>query len=180
MKFTGNNSSEYWDLSWKRNVKKFPKYTMNRVFGLIPKDVSVLDIGSGNGKFLLRLKEDKNCTVFGIDISSVAIEKGRKVGVDGMVASAEELGEFNAEFDVVVCCHLLEHIGDDNGLMWNISRLAKKFAIIAVPNDCSYPEETGEHVRKYTRESLKQLISKYFVKTEDYTLGNHLIFKCLK
>ena len=181
MKYTGNNSSEYWDSSWSRNVKKFPKYTMNRVYGLIPEGKTVLDIGSGDGTFLIRLKEEKNCAVFGIDISPIAIERGRQKGVDGIAASAEELDDFKAEFDIVICCHLLEHVGDDHGVVKNICRLTKEFAIIAVPNDCSYPEETGEHVRKYTQESLKELITRHFYGgVENYTLKNHLIFKCLR
>lgn len=161
-------------------MKKFPRYTMNRVFGLIPDNVSVLDIGSGDGTFLKRLQTKKNCQVYGIDISFIGIEKGKNIGVPGEVRSAEEMDDFDKEADVVICSHLLEHVGDDKGVVRNIARLAKQFAVIAVPNNCSYPEETGEHVRKYTKESLKELLSGFFRVVENHTLGNHLIFKCLK
>ena len=93
MKYTGNNSPDYWDNSWRNNVKKFPRYTMNRVFGLIPENVSVLDIGSGDGTFLKRLQIKKNCRVYGIDISFIGIEKGKNIGVPGEVRSAEEMDE---------------------------------------------------------------------------------------
>lgn len=186
MKYSGNNSPEYWDKSWEQGIKKFPLYTMNMIKRLIPVEVSVLDIGSGDGTFLKRLKEEKKCSVYGIDISVVAIEKAKELGIPGEVRSAEELDDFDMAFDVVVCSHLLEHIGNDEGLIANIFRITKNFAVITVPNDCSYPEETGEHVKKYTKESLKTLLNKYFSKIEDYTrynrelLKNHLIFKCLK
>ncbi|MEK9207081.1 MAG: methyltransferase domain-containing protein [Patescibacteria group bacterium] len=186
MKYTGNNSQEYWDDSWTRGIKKFPKHTMQRIFNLIPNKVSVLDIGSGSGNFLYDLKEKKNCEVYGIDISQVAIDKGKEKGVDGEVRSAEEMDNFTREFDVVVCSHLLEHIGDDKNLVKNINKTTKQFAIIAVPNDCSFPEFTSEHVRKYTAKSLKELLIRHFPRIEDHTgynrktLKNHLIFKCLK
>lgn len=188
MKYAGNNSPEYWDHSWTINRKKFPKHTMDLITKMIPDFSYVLDIGCGDGTFLLRLKRDKSCRVFGIDISKVAIEKANELGVTSRVISAEELDDFNwhGGFDVTVCSHLLEHIENDDNLVKNIYRLTNKLAIIAVPNDCSYPEETGEHVRKYTAETLKKLLSKYFREVEDHTrlnrltLKNHLIMKCLK
>lgn len=186
MKYAGSNSPEYWDSSWKRGVKKFPRHTMNVIANFIPNEVSVLDIGCGDGTFLKRLKETKNCETYGIDISSIAIGVSKMNGVAGEVRSAEEMDNFDKKFDVVVCSHLFEHVANEDGLTKNIARITKQFAVIAVPNDCSYPEETGEHVRKYTTDSLKNLLKKYFSKVEDHTrydrttLKNHLIFKCLK
>lgn len=185
MKYAGNNSPEYWDSSWERGIKKFPKHTMNVIADFIPEKVSVLDIGCGDGTFLKRLKETKNCEVYGIDISSIAIGVAKINGVAGEVKSAEEMDDFDKRFDIVVCSHLFEHVKNDEGLAKNIARITKRFAIIAVPNDCSYPEETGEHVRKYTQESLRELLSGFFREIEDHTrynrstLKNHLIFKCL-
>ena len=188
MKYAGNNSPEYWNSSWDRGVKKFPIHTMNWINRFIPNNISVLDIGCGDGTFLERLKNEKGCQAYGIDISNIAISKVNEKGIPSIVASAEDLDNFGREscFDVVVCSHLLEHIENDDGLVKNIARLTKQFAIIAVPNDCSYPEHTGEHVRKYTKESLIKLLVEHFRIIEDKTrynrttLKNHLIFKCLK
>ena len=188
MKYAGNNSPEYWDSSWQRGVKKFPQHTTQKIFNLIPDFAEVLDIGCGDGTFLEQLKKQRSCKVVGLDISKVAVDKANEKGVLALVASAEELDDFNwvGGFHVVVCAHLLEHIENDENLVKNIYRLTNDFAIIAVPNDCSYPEHTGEHVRKYTKESLRELIEKYFKIVEDKTrynrttLKNHLIFKCLK
>ena|SRR3990167_10721778 len=171
------NSPEYWDKQWSKKVKKFPAWTMNRVKWLIPNGSSVLDIGCGNGTFLRTLRDEKQCKVFGIDISAVAVGKMIELGIDGLVWSAEQMDDFPYQFDYVVATHIFEHIENDVGLIKNIARIAKCGAIIAVPNDCSYPEPTGEHIRKYTRESLNALIAPYFTKIEDKTLRNHLIFK---
>ena len=179
---TNANTIEYWDKEWARGVKKFPKYTMNRVCWLIPEGSSVIDIGCGNGKFLLQVMKERSPTeVFGIDISPVAIEKMKRCGIDGLAMSAENLDSFDRQFDVVTSCHLFEHVENDVGLARNVGRIAKKMAIIAVPNDCSYPEVTGEHVRKYNFKSLSKLLKPHFKTIKNCTrlnrelLKNHLI-----
>jgi len=178
-----SNTKEYWDGEWERGVKKFPTYTMNRVRWLVPEGSSVLDIGCGNGKFLRMLRVEKPVgELFGIDISSVAIDRMKaESGIDGLAISAENLDDFDKQFDVVTACHVMEHIENDVGLAKNIGRIAKKMAIIAVPNDCSYPEPTGEHVRKYNFETLSALFKDDFKTIKDCTrlnrelLKNHLI-----
>jgi 2-polyprenyl-3-methyl-5-hydroxy-6-metoxy-1,4-benzoquinol methylase len=179
---TNVNTREYWDGEWARNVKKFPRYTMNRISGLIPMGSSVIDIGCGNGKFLRKVLAEREPTeLFGIDISEVAIRKVKDSGLDGLVMNAENLDSFDRQFDVVICTHIFEHVDNDTGLAKNVARIAKKMAIIAVPNDCSYPEITGEHVRKYTLESLSKLFVNCFREIIDCTrlnreyLKNHLI-----
>ncbi len=174
------NTKEYLDGEWERGVKKFPVYAMNRIYGAIPDGASVLDIGCGNGKFLKRLQMEKGCTVYGLDISPVAIEKLRSLGMEGEVWNAENMDAFTKEFDVVIASHVFEHVENDTGLARNVARITKQFAIIAVPNDCAYPEHTGEHVRKYNKGSLIFLLQEHFNEFEDITLKKHLILKCSK
>ena len=169
----------YWDSQWGQNVKKFPKYTMNKIYGLIPYGSSVLDIGCGDGSFLLRLKNNLGCHVYGVDISEVAIAKMKTLGIEGSVENAEEL-RIRGKWDITVATHIYEHIEKDDNLAKTQARLTRQFALIAVPNDCSYPEPTGEHVRKYTVQTLSDLLSPYYAKIENHTLGNHIIFKCVK
>lgn len=174
------NTREYWDGEWARGVKKFPKYTMDYIRSIIPNESSVLDIGSGRGKFLHQLITYNRCTVYGIDISGTAIEQGKSIGVPGEVGDAENMDNFSQLFDVVVSAHTFEHIVNDAGLAKNVGRLAKKMAIIAVPNNCSGPEETGEHIRKYTAESLMDLMKPYFQDVTYKIIGKHLIVICKK
>jgi len=172
------NSQTYWDKEWAGNVKKFPKYTMNRISWLIPEGSSVLDIGCGNGKFLRQVLLERSPTeLFGIDISEVAIKKLKENGIDGLVLNAENLDNFDRQFDVVIASHLFEHIENDVGLAKNVARIAKKMVIVAVPNDCSYPEITGEHLRKYNFESLSKLFAEDFKTIENHTIGNRELLK---
>lgn len=174
------NTREYWNESWEKKVKKFPVYTMNRVFWMIPESSSVLDIGCGDGRFIKKLKEEKGCQVTGIDISDSAISIVIESSMEGIVASAENLDHIEGNYDVVVATHIFEHVENDVGFARNVARLSNDFAIIAVPNDCSFPEHTHEHVRKYDLASLTALLSPFFKDIENHSLKNHLILKCLK
>ena len=176
------NTKEHWDEEWNSEKRKFPIYTMNIVCWEIPEGSSVLDIGCGNGRFLRQvLRERKPTELFGIDISSVGIKQMVGNGVNGEVWNAENMDDFDKEFDVVVCTHVLEHVDNDTGLAKNIARISKKQILIAVPNDCSYPEVTGTHVRKYTFETLCDLFKDTEFKTiknltrKSRFLKNHLI-----
>lgn len=178
-----SNTKEYWDTSWLAGKKKFPKYTTRKIIELVPDKSSVLDIGCGHGKILRLLKSGKNCEVYGIDISSVAIEMMRKAGVEGEVCNAEDLVlKTGKKFDVIIASHILEHLDNDEEFVSRCSKLLNPngFMIVAVPDKCSPPEEEVEHVRMYDENSLMTLMLKDFYKIEDCSIKNHLIFKaCL-
>ena len=179
------NTPELWDFRYTKGLKNYARYCMTVISNEIPADSSVLDIGGGNGKFLRWQKEEKNVKPYVIDISPAAIKMANNWGVPGEVRNAENLDDFQGEFDIVVCTHVMEHIDDDKNLAKNIGRLAKKMALIAVPNDCSYPHPQGLHVRKYNYDTLIEVLKPYFTSFVNLTrpqrfLKNHLIVKCLK
>lgn len=151
---------------------------LEKVIGsLIDPETSVLDIGCGSGRVIRGLKKDKNCNVFGMDISQVAISILRRNGIKGLVVDANDISDI-AKYDVIILSHTLEHINDDKTLIKKIAKSTKKYCIVVVPNDCMGPEEEKEHLRKYTKESLTALVAPYFKKIENHSVGVHLILKC--
>lgn len=170
----------YWDGQWRKNVKKFPRWTMNRIAWLVTPGTTVLDIGCGDGTFMLRLEKQLSCKTYGLDISQEAINKLHTKKLRGEVANCENIDHIDGKYDIVISAHLFEHIENHENLAKNVGRLTKQFAIIAVPNDCSYPEKTGEHVRKYNKKELIDLMKESggFKTFEDHTIGNHIIIKC--
>lgn len=171
------NTKEYWDKKWGTNRKIFNRWVDNRIAYLVPEDSSVLDIGCGQGRVLSMVKQ-KNCKVYGLDISPIAIELLKSNGIDGEVANAENMDKIEGKYDIVICAHLFEHITKHAKLIKNIRRLCGKFAILAVPDNICYPDPVGEHVRKYSKEQFTKLISKHFDKIEDHSLPHHIVYVC--
>jgi len=146
------------------------------LWAAVDPDLSVIDIGCGNGRLLRSLRKDKKCDVLGIDISQVSINILAFYSIRGICANADELSDINPT-DVVILSHTLEHVNDDKALIKKIAKRVRKYVIVAVPNDCMGPEEEPEHLRTYTKESLTALLSPHFPRIEDLSSGVHLILK---
>lgn len=172
------NTKDYWDSKWTWKKRRVEKYSMQMAWYKIRESgaKSVLDVGCGNGRLLYGVNDICDC--FGIDISEVAIKRMmREYRIPGAVMDIYDMGKLERTFDFVVINHTLEHLYRDE----EVVRMCKDklnpggtfFA--AVPNDLSGPEETAEHVRKYNRKMLEDLINKVFGNCEIIILHNHLM-----
>ncbi|MBN1586483.1 MAG: class I SAM-dependent methyltransferase [Candidatus Omnitrophica bacterium] len=132
-----------------------------------------LDLGCGSGVMASRLKEMGH-EVYGIDISSNAIQKLRERGIEGQTANLEEaLPLSDAEFDLVWCTELLEHVANPTALLTEIRRVLKPGGrlLLTTPNSahiayrllhllgktCSEVQHS-EHLRFFSAASLKTLL----------------------
>lgn len=172
------NTKEYWDKKWNDPARRVEKYSMQQAWWHIRKTnaKSVLDIGCGNGKLLWGVKEGRE--VFGIDISEVAINRMKKeYGINGKVMDAYDLDKLEQTFDCIVMNHLLEHLSRDKEIVEKcFDRLNPNGTFfVAVPNNMSGPEETGEHMQKYDKFNLKVLIEEIFGNCEIKVIHHHLI-----
>lgn len=78
----------------------------------IKKDMRILDIGCGDGSFLLYLKEHGYDNLYGIDPSEKSIKKLQNKGIEGNVGNifGETPNEIKRTFDVVICTAVIEHL----------------------------------------------------------------------
>lgn len=108
---------------------------VNKRFNLISKylnkDFNLLDIGSGAGTFVERIKNSvKNieCT----ELSPILINECERLGYKTYKKDFLEIN-FNKKYDIVTIWHVLEHIKDVNKFVTQVSKITKNLLIIEIP-----------------------------------------------
>ncbi len=91
-------------------------------------DLTVLDLGSSAG-IVANFLADHFHHVLGVDIDAGAVQSARnhftRNNLIFAIASGMELPVMDEVFDVVVCNHVYEHVGDANKLMDEIYRVLR-------------------------------------------------------
>ena len=110
---------------------------------------AVLEVGCGTGAFAHLLFDRTSLGYVGFDFSAVAVERARRrTGVSDrfFVGNALERANYEVPHDTIVCTEVLEHIGDDLGVIKNWSSGMK--CVCSVPN---FGAES--HVRHFRSET---------------------------
>jgi len=117
----------------------------NLIIDLITKEISrrrkkILDIGCGDGCFIIRFKN--YCEVFGVDISWRAIKIAKKAGIDAYEVdiSCEKLPFEDEYFDIVYMGDLIEHLVNPDFAINEVARVIKSngFLVLSTPNLASW------------------------------------------
>jgi len=124
----------------------------------IPKERSVLDLGSatgGNTEMMLNL----GLKVTSVEYSQIGVDIQRSKGIKVDQGDARNLVYKDSSFFAVVCLDVLEHIVDDKQVLAEIFRVLQPggFAVISVPQDpnlWSDHDRAVRHVRRYERADL--------------------------
>ena len=109
----------YGEVTSEKVKKQFIAW--NKYFGdFLPKnkDAKIIDLGCGNGSFLLWLKEKGYSNIEGIDISKEQVEDAKKLGLENVyLADALEFLKNKSEcYDLMVARDLLEHLNKEEVL----------------------------------------------------------------
>ena len=120
----------------------------------------ILDLGFGYGYFEQKIKEKKsNFELYGIDISSYAVEQARKqYGQNFFIGPISNKLPFNNNFfDYVVSLECLEHI-ESNKIIKTLSEVRRVLkikgkAIFSVPINEKYTNNfnPNNHLRRYSQ-----------------------------
>jgi len=99
------------------------------------KEGKLLDVGCGNGSFLMWHKT-RGWDVLGIDISKSACDLCEKKGIKVFKGELQDAKIESESFDVVTLIQVLEHLHDPIGTLKEINRVLKNdgLLIIGVPN----------------------------------------------
>lgn len=105
---------------------------------------TVLDVGCGDGEFMLKVNPDKKYDVVGLDLYKPDLKKAKKTGVYKKVIFSDlrkikllrKVRFKNNSFDVVLASQVIEHISKKEGLkvISTLEKLAKRKVIIFTPN----------------------------------------------
>jgi SAM-dependent methyltransferase len=124
----------------------------------IPSDTkNVLDVGCGNGYLLNRI----NKTFPAADLTGVDIKRpSGDLPFKFINANIDSLPFPDKSFDVVTCCHTIEHIINPRRAVEELKRITGKMLIIAVPCQRYFFHTLDEHVNFFPyREALTSLIN---------------------
>ena len=128
----------------------------------------VLDIGCGGGSYLYRLKS-WGWNAYGVEPSAAGVAQARSLGLHVYQGQLEEAAFPDSFFDVVRLNHVLEHLTDPHGALWEIKRIVRPDGLVyvTVPNTRSlnfwlfrenwYGLDIPRHVVSYSPEALKFL-----------------------
>lgn len=129
----------------------------------------LLDIGSGNGGFLLKAR-DAGWQVIGVDPDPKAVSTVRALGVDVYEGDIDALSHEIESFDAITLNHVVEHVHEPRKLLLEINRLLKPNGTlyIATPNIKSIGVkifgknwrgiESPRHLILFNVSSLKELL----------------------
>ncbi len=144
---------------------------VNEVIPWVPNG-KLLDIGCGNGEYLLRMKSiGWQCT--GVEFNDQAASICRKHNLDVFQGDLATANFDDASFDFVTAHHLIEHVPDPHALMKQIARITRPggFVLIRTPNSESlgrkffgrywFANEVPRHLLLYSEHNLKLLAGKY-------------------
>ncbi len=177
---------------YENNINKF-------VVNLVGINERILDVGCSDGALGEFLQKYKNAEVTGIDISSIAVKKAKRVLHKALVANIEENEELDlplAYFDVITYADIIEHLFDPESVLRRFNRYLKKggYVIISTPNivninirfgvlkgNFDYTEHgilDNSHIRFFTKKNLKNMVEKTGLQIEkwDYSPGFGFLF----
>jgi len=107
---------------------------------LVPPGSRVLDLGCGNGELLEKLKTQRGCSGYGIEISDANVLACVQRGVNVIQLNLEEgLALFEDQsFDVVLQLDTLQHLRNTEKMLRETARVGR-IGIVSFPNFAHWP-----------------------------------------
>ena len=133
-----------------RRVTDLSEASIARVLARLVPDVrSLLDVGCGRGYFLERVARP-GLQAHGCDV----VDGVRLRAATYCQADLEALPFRDGEFDVVTCCHTLEHVIDLAAAVRELRRVARRQLIVVVPCQRWHYYTLDEHVQFFPRAEM--------------------------
>tara|TARA_B100000519_G_scaffold135943_1_gene117600 strand:+ start:6983 stop:7732 length:750 start_codon:yes stop_codon:yes gene_type:complete len=148
-------NEHWWHISRRDMIIKLIQWQV------LDKNYRVLDIGCSTGKLVKEVLKLSKATVFGIDISEIAVKQCKKDGLKNIYLMSGDKTTFDDNsFDLIIASDCLEHIENDTKALIEWKRILKPNGklIIFVPawkTLWSNLDEMSHHHRRYSFSDLK-------------------------
>lgn len=116
------------------------RQAMHVIAGLVPKGSRVLDLGCGNGELLAYLRDERQCTGYGVEIDDANVLACAQRGVDVLQLNLEQgLSMFEDQsFDVVLQLETMQHLRQTERLLRETARVGR-VGMVSFPNFAHWP-----------------------------------------
>ncbi|NOT85450.1 MAG: class I SAM-dependent methyltransferase [Methylococcaceae bacterium] len=148
----------------RRRVTDLNAASIHYLLNAIPKktDLSVLDVGLGNGYLLDQL----SALNIWSRIAGVDVAPSDKVPTkfQTYTGALPNLPFKDQEFDIVTCTHVMEHVLDSAASAKELIRIAREMVLVVVPRQRYYYYTLDEHLNFYPSvEPLMRLFAPFEV-----------------
>lgn len=138
-------------------------------------NIRILDAGCGAGGNMEFM--DEYGTVVGIDISQEMVEYCRMIGLKVSHGSVDNMPFQDADFDVVLCLDVLEHLPDEQPVLEELKRVVKPggiliFSVPAFSWLWGKHDDQNNHFRRYNLYQLESILKKSKLSIERNTYFN--------
>lgn len=149
---------------WFVTRNRILKNVLTKLDEALPAGYRAAELGCGDGN-TLRVMES-TCTrgrLIGSDLFYAGLQLAKQRVASSLVQADVAALPFNHTFMLVGLFDVLEHIMDDQDMLENVGEIMSKdgFLVLTVPAEpalWSYFDEASRHARRYTRESLSQVL----------------------
>jgi ubiquinone/menaquinone biosynthesis C-methylase UbiE len=123
-----DNRFHYYETHWKKVALDLLARHCS------PHGQSVLDYGCGRGE-TLQIFGEAGFRVTGSDVDAECVRLASRHGPACLLQPEAPLLQFGEKsFDIITCFHVLEHVDAPRKTLGELSRIARQFVVVAVPN----------------------------------------------
>ena len=150
---------------------------MELIAELVPEGSRVLDLGCGNGEFLAHLRDQRQCSGYGIEIDDANVLACTQRGVNVIQLNLEEgLALFEDQsFDVVLQLDTLQHLRNTEKMLRETARVGR-VGIVSFPNFAHWPNRLQIAAG---RMPVTRVLPYQWYDTPNIRVGTHADFEVL-